>query len=978
MDVLELAHDEDLDVLALTETWLQTGEKALCAEIKDVGFNIQHTPRKTRGGGVGVISTRRLRMEKVKKQLTTKSFEYQEVLLKVPTLVRLLVIYRPGNTASFSDFLCEFESLLHVITERREPTIICGDFNTHMEKVEDPCTKKFQNLLNDFGWSNIVCEKTHVAGGTLDLVLVQRCKEDLIELSNIQVLPVPVVPDHFLVTFEADISKPPCKRSVIHCRKLKDVHSDMVVERILVSDLCGELPTELDDCVKLYNTTLRDVLDELAPLEERTVKENDRAKWWTAECTEATRIRRAAERKWLDARAKSFDTGKLTYLYNSWKTASKSASKIINCTRTTYYLNRLEILADDGKATYEIVNKLLDNEKIPSTLPSTDPPDVLVTKFNEFFRNKVLKIYEDIENQATLDETPPCTPTTSHSPDSSSSEVPSAPFRPLPSSSGQNECEFDNFKSLSDDELLKIIRGMGKKTCSLDPMPSSMISSCLLELLPTISEIVNGSLRNGVFPDAFKEAVIRPSYKGKGLSSDDLGSYRPISNLPFVSKIIEKCVAIQLTEYLEKNKLLSGVQSAYRKFHSCETATLKILNDVALLLDKKSKVILLLLDLSAAFDTVSHTALLHKLESQYRIKGNALAWFSSYLRGRSTSVQIGNCRSESIDVEIGVPQGSILGPILFIIYTRELQKIAEQHGLKIHLFADDTQIYTSFTPDSFNTVVATLQNCIMDIKVWMRSNYLKLNAGKTEVLILNNKADKSPNPVSIILEPNEDPVATTAETGIKCTFSARNLGIWFDPLLSMSSHISKVVQACNIQLLNLWRIAKKLPKKLKIKLVHTLIHSRLDYGNALLFGITEREISRLQKIQNNAVRFIHGTRKRRGVTQMRKDLHFLPIKSRIDFKICLMAYKAINGFAPSYISDLIPLRTPKTKTHRANSDSTLLEKRSYRHKYSSTTKAFSICAPKLWNSLPRDIRESKSVEMFKKRLKTHLFDKAYN
>ena len=406
MDVLELAHDEDLDVLALTETWLQTGEKALCAEIKDVGFNIQHTPRKTRGGGVGVISTRRLRMEKVKKQLTTKSFEYQEVLLKVPTLVRLLVIYRPGNTASFSDFLCEFESLLHVITERREPTIICGDFNTHMEKVEDPCTKKFQNLLNDFGWSNIVCEKTHVAGGTLDLVLVQRCKEDLIELSNIQVLPVPVVPDHFLVTFEADISKPPCKRSVIHCRKLKDVHSDMVVERILVSDLCGELPTELDDCVKLYNTTLRDVLDELAPLEERTVKENDRAKWWTAECTEATRIRRAAERKWLDARAKSFDTGKLTYLYNSWKTASKSASKIINCTRTTYYLNRLEILADDGKATYEIVNKLLDNEKIPSTLPSTDPPDVLVTKFNEFFRNKVLKIYEDIENQATLDEDP--------------------------------------------------------------------------------------------------------------------------------------------------------------------------------------------------------------------------------------------------------------------------------------------------------------------------------------------------------------------------------------------------------------------------------------------------------------------------------------------------------------------------------------------------------------------------------------------
>eukprot|EP00116_Pleurobrachia_bachei_P005838 sb/3466100/ len=195
LDVLELAHDEDLDVLALTETWLQTGEKALCAEIKDLGFNIQHTPRKSRGGGVGVITTRRLRIEKVKQQLTTKSFEYQEVLLKVPTSMRLLVIYRPGNTTTFSEFLCEFESLLHVITERREPTIICGDFNIHLEKVEDPCTKKFQNLLYDFGWSNIVSEKTHVAGGTLDLVLVQRSITAAIMSTDASQMGVSLEPD---------------------------------------------------------------------------------------------------------------------------------------------------------------------------------------------------------------------------------------------------------------------------------------------------------------------------------------------------------------------------------------------------------------------------------------------------------------------------------------------------------------------------------------------------------------------------------------------------------------------------------------------------------------------------------------------------------------------------------------------------------------------------------------------------------------
>jgi hypothetical protein len=394
-----------------------------------------------------------------------------------------------------------------------------------------------------------------------------------------------------------------------------------------------------------------------------------------------------------------------------------------------------------------------------------------------------------------------------------------------------------------------------------------------------------------------------------------------------------------------------------------------------LLLDKKSKAVLLLLDLSAAFDTVKHASLLKKLQTQYGIKDTALSWFKSYLADRSTSVKIGDARSKPIDVEIGVPQGSILGPLLFIMYTKELQMIAEKYGLGIHLFADDTQIYTCFKPETYDEVVKKIQDCVSEIKQWMRQNFLKLNAGKTEILILRNKVDRTPGPTAMAIEKSESPILQAEE--IQSTTSARNLGIWLDPTLSMSSHISKVVQACNLQLLNLWRIAKKLPKQLKIKLVHTLIHSRLDYGNALLYGATEKDISRLQRVQNSAVRFIYGTRKWRGVTQKRKDLHFLPIKSRIIFKICLMTYKSINGQAPSYISDLVPLRKPKIKTVRADEDHTLLQK-SFTHKYKSTSRAFSICAPKLWNELPRRVREAESVSMFKKLLKTHLFGQFYN
>ena len=169
---------------------------------------------------------------------------------------------------------------------------------------------------------------------------------------------------------------------------------------------------------------------------------------------------------------------------------------------------------------------------------------------------------------------------------------------------------FTKFKQVTDEELVKTNRDMNKKHCSLDPMPSSMVNDALPELTPVISRIVNDSLTKGIFPTAFKEAIIRPSFKGKDLDSEQLNSYRPISNLSFISKVVEKCASIQLTEYLEENKLLPTKQSAYRKFHSCETATLKIFNDILLLLDNKSKVVLLLLDLSAAFDTVKHTNLL--------------------------------------------------------------------------------------------------------------------------------------------------------------------------------------------------------------------------------------------------------------------------------------------------------------------------------------------------------------------------------
>ena len=973
IDILELAVDEDLDVFALTETWMKKDDGALCALFKEAGFNIVSHPRVGRGGGVALVTKKSTKTSKYCHNF--KQFECLEVLLKEPTNTRIVVVYRPGTSGKFTEFLDELEDLFLKLAERKERCIVCGDFNIHVETNLDPQARKFNELLNLFGWKNIVTGPTHVKGGTLDLILTQDknivplsdpigtpfCSSKLdeineeyipnlfdglpdgVEITEIESYPVPPAPDHYLVKCMAGI---PLKRKedevMMKCRNFKVVEPEDLRELIRDSKLAETLPTDQEECVLLYNTTLQSITDEIAPEEDKKIKNPDQPQWIrTPACQNARRLRRGAERRWKRARLTKTNPKKLVPKYHCWKSTSKFASKVLKNARASFVSKKLERVKDDPKSTHRVVNSLLGKEKIPSTLPSKKEATPLATRFNEFFKAKVTKIYSVIEAE----------------------DVPTPTTLPAPITCTSS---FTKFRPVTDEELARTIRDMNKKHCSLDPMPSSMINDALPELIPVLSRIVNDSLTKGLFPSVFKEAIIRPSFKGKDLDSEELNSYRPISNLSFVSKVVEKCASLQLIEYLEANKLLPTKQSAYRKYHSCETATLKIFNDILLLIDNKSKVILLLLDLSAAFDTVKHATLLDKLYTHYGIKQTALEWFKSYLSGRTSSVCIGDELSPSIEIEIGVPQGSILGPILFVMYTREIQDIAGIYGLQVHMYADDTQLYISFDPANENIIFEKVQDCLQHIKWWMKANYLKLNADKTEVVIINNKKDKSPNPTSILLQ-KSDTIPTEPSS------EARNLGVWFDQTLSMSSHVSRVIQSCWSQLANLWRIRKGLSVQLKTQLVHQLVHSRLDFGNGLLVGLSSRDLQRLQKVQNSATRFIYGSKGRRGVTEMRRKLHFLPVEQRIDFKICLLVYKCIHGLAPEYLSDMITRRQPKEKEVRLDDDLTYLEKR---HDI-TTQKAFSVCGPKVWNKLPKSLREVPSLENFKKMLKTHLFTIAY-
>ena len=222
-----------------------------------------------------------------------------------------------------------------------------------------------------------------------------------------------------------------------------------------------------------------------------------------------------------------------------------------------------------------------------------------------------------------------------------------------------------------------------------------------------------------------KNAVLSPLLKKPSLDFEIFSNFRPVSKLKFLSKVIEKVAAMHLTNYLCDNNLNESLQSACKKDHSCETALLRVKNDILKSIDDNQCVVILLLDLSATFDTVDHKILLHRLQTRFGIKGKALSWLQSYLTDRSQSVQIDGFTSSVRPLRFGVPQGSVLGPLLYLLYTAPLGNVIRWHDMDFHLYADDTQLYTTFScddKDDLTTTISRIESCLVDITNWMTTN----------------------------------------------------------------------------------------------------------------------------------------------------------------------------------------------------------------------------------------------------------------
>lgn len=433
-----------------------------------------------------------------------------------------------------------------------------------------------------------------------------------------------------------------------------------------------------------------------------------------------------------------------------------------------------------------------------------------------------------------------------------------------------------------------------------------------------------------------------------------------MSNLSYVSKLLERVVVQQLNEHLKTNNLLEPYQSAYKPNHSTETALVKVHNDIVVSVSEGKSVLLVLLDLSAAFDTVEHELLLQFLQDN-GVDGIALQWFRSYLTDRSQQVVVNGEKSERVSLQYGVPQGSVLGPVLFTIYTASLGRLLRKINKNYHLYADDSQVQIAFKPDSGGTenAINAIQTCVKFVQQWMCAHMLKMNPDKTEVVMVSSPRLSNEKRLSSILL---DDTITQVST------AARNIGVIFDSHLSMVSQVDSICRRSYCQLRNLARLRPILDKKSLADIAQSILSSQLDYCNAVLIGLPDTTVNRLQKIQNTAARIVTGSRRHDHITPVLAELHWLPVEFRIKFKVLLIVYKCLNGIAPGYLKDLLTIYTPSREL-RSKSD--ILLDIPFTRSAFAAERAFSVVGPRLWNDLPFDLKTSPSVKTFKKNLKTY-------
>ena len=931
---------EDIDLCVITETWLRKDDDTVLANITPAGYDIRSSPRDDKiGGGLAVLFRDSIQVRKIV-TANHPSFEATEWHLKYGNSVIVTIgIYRPpystNHPVTVNTFLNEFAEYLESVALVEGHLLITGDFNIHVNDVCDPAAARFINIIDSMGMINHVNIPTHIHGHTLDLIIT-RASTDL-HITDVQA--TDYISDHSFICATTSLAKPIRGAKYVTRRNLSDINFDSFKKDLQNSEICKDPADTVDTIVNQYDDCLRKVLDHHAPSKSKVVRLTSVVPWFTSELGELKLRRRKSEYKWRASKQEDH--------YKDFKALRNEFTYHCKLRKKEYYAQEVLRCGNDQKKLYKLVDRLTKGV-VPAQIPDHSSIQQLTNDFANFFSRKIDKICQNIKEIMLGDN------------------IPAGVL--YEQTEMASKSTFEQFKLLTEEEVKMIVMKCASKQCRLDPVPTYIVKECIGVLIPSITKIVNLSLQSGQFPDHWKCSLVTPLIKKPTLDKE-FKNYRPVSNLCFISKVVESAALSQYRNHLDLNNQMPKKNAAYTKFHSTETILLRVQSDILMNMDKQRITMLVLLDLSAAFDTIDYGILGQIFEHKFKVKGTAADWFVTYLTNRQQRVQIDDVMSEPHDVKFGVPQGSCAGPVIFLSYLSSLYDVISSLDVDVGGYADDNQLYLSFKPSpeghSQTEAMNKLANCISAVRRWMLVHNLKINDSKTEFIIIGSNQQLNKLQQSSI---------TVGNSTVESVSSVRNLGVLFDQNLSMKSHIMNICKKGFYQIYRLRQIRCYFDRSMIERLVHAFITSHIDYANALLFGLPETTIQPLQRLQNAAARLVLMRSKRASATEMLKDLHWLPVRYRIKFKIALLVYKCLHGSGPQYLCELLTER-PCTRILRSSSQRLLLVPRIGRETFGK--RSFCYAAPTVWNELPTDVRSSQSVEIFKKGLKTYLFGLAF-
>ena len=944
----DLIRDNQLDVLAVCESGMRIdAPDAIKYDIAPQNYSVLHvqrppasdTGRCRRGGGLSFIFNKQLSARPMKTSFKPVDFELQLVGLQVGrTLVKVASVYRPPSSSK-STFLDEFADLLTSIGLcHNERLLICGDLNMPGEDANTVDVRLIA-LLDEQGYKQHISVPTRRDPRThreniLDVLITPQSTDKSI-VSNINVCNSHGMSDHALITCNLNVKRHKEQAVAYTYRDIKNVDIVDFNSRLRSSPLFSNPATAPDEYVAQLKSTVTAILDQVAPT-RRGQRPGGRqgARWLSADAVAAKRNRRRLERRWKKSGSERDHV--------DYRTACRQTNLLINASRNQHHCDRIAAAGTNARRVWTAVKELLHVERDGQRVRSAADDATFSSTFAAFFTDKVRNIRHKITSSLKDIDPDPLAFDRHH----------------------EGPC-LSEFEPVTEDEVLRLLSSMSSKSSPLDFIPTSLLKACSGSFAHVIARLANLTFEFGTFPTCFKTAQITPLLKQRGLDEADPSNYRPISNLNTISKILERLALVRLVPHVSASPSSDMMQSGYRKWHSTETALLKITNDIFEGFDSRKSTILIALDQSAAFDCIEHETLVNRMRQTFGVTGKALNWITSYLHERSSFVRYGNASSNISVVDVGVPQGSALGPYLFSLYIAPLSNVIRSFDMNHHQYADDTQLYITVSNDDVLERVCQLESCIIAVHKWLSHNWLSLNPTKSDVIQFNS--GRGQNRVEDLAS------VAVSDVRLEPSTTVKSLGVVLDGKLTFDQHIASVCRASYFHIRALRHVRESLPDNVAKTVACSIVGSRIDYCNALLVGMSDSNFKKLQRVQNTLARVLLRLSRSDHITPALMELHWLPVKYRVTFKLATLTFKTLQSGQPTYLRDLVQIYEPVRSLRSSNKrllcidrSRTVIASRSFKH--SSAT---------VWNSLPVDIRDCNTVDTFKRNLKTYLFKLAF-